>query len=586
MSPSDHPDDCPTRARRPTAEWLAPGVCVLIGLALAVLPHVLWQARLGTPVYFANSDDLLYLSIVGQAAFNHPLRLADPMHAGPGDSLYPWIQFVPTLLTAQATGLGPAGVGLVWRIWGGLTLALGLYAIVRPHVRASAAAVIVTLLLADAGLMFATPAFRSVRIAIAVLTGQSLSELRAFPMVFPQWRIITPAANIFSLLLNIILMQRARDRPTRLNLVLAGLSVGLLFHTYFYYWTAAGLALALCFVLDAGHRRIYFHSGWIGGLVGLPVIVAGMQLKRAGLIDWMARSSTFLPIPRTSGLTFPKLGILVAVVGMVWCLRSRRDLLYLWALGVAGLLLLNHQAVTGLEIQNFHWTYVWGPCLTLLAVLLVVGALAQRWSGPWSRTSLAATAVFVGLTLATAFWLRGVESLQSGETVTLMDAYGDYRAQRQAPDWPRLEPNGVLAGDHRFVDYAVGLENLRPLFHYAAQFSNTISDDDYDDRMALNSRLAGQSRADFRAEQERELAEGWGPWQYDAARRDARLAHRLSAYDTASADPAPALLHFNVRYLAVRPDLAPPESADPKRPLNWTLLQRGPHWTLWERSGR
>ena len=62
-------------------------------------------------------------------------------------------------------------------------------------------------------------------------------------------------------------------------------------------------------MLDAGHRRAYFHTGWIGGLIGLPAIVAGAMLKK-GPSDWLLRTDNFLPIARLSELEFPKLALI------------------------------------------------------------------------------------------------------------------------------------------------------------------------------------------------------------------------------------------------------------------------------------
>ena len=52
--------------------------------------------------------------------------------------------------------------------------------------------------------------------------------------------------------------------------MLSGFAFGLLFFAYFYYWTAAGLALLIAIVVDRVRWRTYFHTGWIGALVGTP----------------------------------------------------------------------------------------------------------------------------------------------------------------------------------------------------------------------------------------------------------------------------------------------------------------------------
>ena len=55
-----------------------------------------------------------------------------------------------------------------------------------------------------------------------------------------------------------------------------------------------------------------------------------------------------------------------------------------WSTAAAGLVLMNHQVMTGLQFENFHWSYVAGPCLSLLIGLLLANSLS-RLTGAFAR---------------------------------------------------------------------------------------------------------------------------------------------------------------------------------------------------------
>ena len=404
--------------------------------------------------------------------------------------------------------------------------------------------------------------------------------LAGIPGVCPQWRIITPGVSFAFLLFHLWLVARARARPTWLRIVGAGIGFGLLVHTYFYYWTAAGLALVLALVLDAGRRKVYFHTGWIGGLVGLPAIVANILIKRSYPSDWLERCDVFVAIGRLEHLLRPRVALSLLVLTGLWLAWLRRkDLIHLWTLAAAGLILTHHQVLTALEIQNMHWLwYVAGPALSLLLVLLVSGA-ALRYA-PWPRLVALPLVAFCGLHLAIGFYLRATEATQNHLCVAILNDYQQYRAQRLGPGTVRLAPNAVLAGDQKFVDLAAVLENQRPLLHYSVMFSPSTTNAEWYLRIALNAYLRGLDRSAFKAEQEKALDTAvWGPWARDPAERAKSLADRLAAYDRVAADPSSAIDRFGVRYLA----LPAGQSATAPLSKGWIRLERGSGWEIWER---
>src|SRR5260370_39818701 len=79
MTMADTPKigDDPQERRIGRNDFLAAALCVAIGVLLAVLPHILWWFRLGSPVWIADYDDLLYLTVASRSYHEHPTYLSD-----------------------------------------------------------------------------------------------------------------------------------------------------------------------------------------------------------------------------------------------------------------------------------------------------------------------------------------------------------------------------------------------------------------------------------------------------------------------------------------------------------------------------
>ena len=108
------------------------------------------------------------------------------------------------------------------------------------------------------------------------------------------------------------------------------------------------------------------------------------------------------------------------------------DLIFVWALGTAGLLLEKHQVLTQLQLENYHWVYVWGPAFSFLTTLAVAREIGERLN--WSRRTCAGFAA-VGLTaFGVGLWIRAVEATGS-DTVATAQPITLYR--REFPSGPR-----------------------------------------------------------------------------------------------------------------------------------------------------
>ncbi|GAC1470555.1 MAG: hypothetical protein NVSMB9_15750 [Isosphaeraceae bacterium] len=558
-------------------------LCIVVGVLMSILPHLVWWPRIGAPIWIADHDEIVYLQIAGQAYAHHPFRLGDPVVDPGGRSPYPGLALVPGVALARGLGTGPMAASLFWRAWAGVGVGLMSYLLLRQFLgRPSVALALGWILLSDAGMISCQLLVKQWFLAARVVLGRTGDLFATFPVIHPEWRIVNPGPSLPFLLLHVWLLARAREHPSRGRLVLAGVGFGLLFYIYFYYYTAACLAVLLALAFDSGHRKVYFHTAWIGGLVGLPAVVSASLFARSTSTDWLARTDKFVTIPHGGEWLIPRTGLLLLLLGLAWVYLRRRDLLHVALFGLAGLILTNHQVVTGLQIENFHWHYVWGPMVSWLVVLIVGGILEGVLSSPRFRWGPAALLVACGLHVAIGAGLRGVEATRTRESSSLVDGYTRFQADRRAAGPAgRLDPGAVIAGEPTFVDFAVILEDQRPLSGYAVSVSPYIDNSSWNERIAINAYLLGQSDAEFEAEQRQMLEHGhWGPWSRDPARRDALLARRIAAYSAVARDAPGALDRFQVRHIAL------PRGQDLPAPLRllWERIGGGPTWDVWSRS--
>jgi hypothetical protein len=382
-------------------------------------------------------------------------------------------------------------------------------------------------------------------------------------------------------LLHIAALSAAREKPTPLRLGLGGVSFGILFYVYFYYWTAVAGGLALAFLLDAAGRRVYFHTAWMGSVLGAPGLVHDYLLKSALSAEAMQRFGYFVPMPRLPGLMLPRSTIVLLPLLLVWLWRTRRlELGYLWALALVGLVLNNLGAIIGLDLQQGHWALVWGTAVEILLVILVVDWARRRfrWSPMATRISLGA----LGLYIIVALFLEGFDVLRTQACRRVFVAYQMYSVQQSHVGEVKLTPRSTIAGDERYVNLATITQNLFPLYNYAVLISPTTTDHDWELRLALNAYLMGVDARAFRAQAQHFAAiYQWGPWPYgEGGGRTALLAQLVSAYRDVAEAPSASLDRFAVRYVALPSGDGPP----PGGVGSWSPVEHGTSWTVWERS--
>ncbi|MGB8009379.1 MAG: hypothetical protein WCF48_19795 [Terriglobales bacterium] len=555
-------------------------LAALCGLLMSTLPYFAWYRVAHSTVWIADVDEIIYTEVASTAYYLHPWHLSDPTFVKGDQSVYSRLQLIPSELICKAFAVRPIRFGLVLRILGGVAIGFGWYSIIWQHVRRPWVALVGALFpLTDGGWMFMRPFIFQWHSLTSVLLSHATGLFAHSPHLHNEWRVISPVAVLPFLLLYLWLLRRSVEHFSRSRVIWSGLALGLLINDYFYFWTAAGLALILGLSLDPGRWRAYFHTGWVGVLVGTPELVRMLVTHHTQGSGWLQRVDMFLPIGRLSEQRpFLFSGALVVVLFVVVG-RYFRNLIYLWCLCAAGFIMLHQQLFTGLQIQNFHWAYVFCPCVTLLLTLIVIDVVERL--GTWSRVAGSLLIIAVVLNAVAGIYLRGVEAVQTTDSQFYSRGYSEYEAQRVLRAGTPLVAGASTAGDRDFAQYAIIVDHLTPLAaEYPVIWSPSVSDVDLDRRVALNAYLSGMSRAEYEAKERWDMDH----LQYGAELRDlrvraARFTSRMECFDQIVSDPSAVISRYSVKYVALL------EGAPKPRALgsDWNLLQHGPTWEVWER---
>jgi hypothetical protein len=531
------------------ADSLALAGCIVAGVILAMLPHIISAVRYHDPYWAADYDDVeCYGPIISQAYFNHPFTLGDGVHDDGSTGMYDRMQFVPFILAARAMHLGPQRVTMLMRLFGGITIPIAMFLLLRALLSNRwIVCAICLLFLADAGTITGAPIVRMIRQTIDLLRGNTREMFATLPHLQPQWRVLNPAGTLAWLLHVVWMIVLVHETASKRRVVLAGLSVGVLFYILAFYWTSVMLALALLVIASPARRRAYLMIGVIGLVIGIPSVIATIHAGAHVDPDWRLRAEKLMPIGHFQELLIPRAACAIAIGSALWIWKCRaaRKAAPLLAILVAGLLLTNQQIFTGLQLENFHWDYAWGPCAWLLAIVMLTCCLnTSRWFAP-------ALLILSILFILLAMWMRALEATRSAESLRLTSQYRAF-VVNQSTRQP-LQPSSVIAGDPAVVNFAVLLENQRPLSGYSILVCPSISNAEWHRRRALNQILLGQSRAEYEQDLRKRLSNGWGPWSRDNRRRDEEIAAAMAIFDDVAKDPKKTCDEFRVDYIAISP---------------------------------
>ena len=554
---------------------------IFFGILISLLPHIIMSFQTGSYVWIADTDELsLYLQTAAQAYWNHPFYFTDPLFTDFHPTIYPWIQLFPGTIIAKLLHLGPLGISFLWRIFAGASIAIGWYALFWQFLKKRwLACCLSMLLLSESGLIQSKIGFTGISILRNILFNTHSTLFLDKPVLHSEWRIITPGLSLIFLQFFLWSMAYMQTNPKKIRYILAGTALGLLFYAYFYFWTAAILGLALGVLVDRKRKRDYLIVSGIGILIGLPSLIKDFILKIQNSSEWAQRSDLFISIPHFSEFIFPKIAPFLLLISTIWIWKKREDLKFFVISACAGLLLLNHQVITGLQIQNFHWGNFFGPVISFIVMIVLVD-----WYHQLKRRSIVikySLIFFLILHISLGLTLRYLEATQSKLSKELLSHYQLYVKQKNAPDWKPLEPNSVIAGYDSFVNFAGILDNQRLLAGYSADLSSNINNQDWNERIVLNEILSGVNRETFYAQQVILLDQNdWGIWARDAKKKLLLLDQRLKIYDRMLTSLNFNIDLYKVKYVAIKSNTPAPWYLN----SGWELVQNSIYWRIWKRN--
>ena len=399
-----------------------------------------------------------------------------------------------------------------------------------------------------------------------------------------QYRVLTPLLNLPLLILVIRGFVRT-DRRSGRDAALTGLWLGLLTLTYFFFWTAAVGAIGLYAIghllasSRVGHLRearfsvvVLFVGAVIGGY---QVVNNSLTLADPGLREALDRTSLGYRVPPGDPVRFQYLRNFWAwgtlLVGGIAAVRLRSwDLALIWLLVLVAYLLRNGAVVTGLEFENYHWSYV-GCFAAQVLLLTLAGRAADRWAG--GRVVWAAGATVVGMVALAGIW-RVWEPAHAPETLELNRTVAGLRLLRPAIE--QLSSDTSLAGPSE-VNVAILTGRCGLLYHTPhTAHRMLVPDREVHARHALNGWLMGVTEAEYAAtasDPAFSVTRSARPeWQPEAV-RDTRLA----VFRKLEATNGGPLLRRHEPLALLRPAGISP----PTRGGRWVLRGRSPDWSLW-----
>ena len=488
-------------------------LCSILGLIIALLPHIVVFLKYGSLEYLADGDDVLYLSIF-KAPYYGEWLLRDPFSSYSTKivTLYSWLQFVPLSKLASSLGIPLILIPLLLRSIGGITISISLYVLFR-----------LIFINSNRAIFFATSC-TLICICDGGFLGRSLLEnfsnlklmatngvIGTGNSVLPQYRIITPLNNIpiVFLLSSLFLPVIPRDWKTA---SIGGILLGCCINLYFFFWTAVCLALGL-------YGIIFFFLGWrgivsvdntkkellflgiilLGGLiVGLPQIISHSAIyndpETKMILHRMSRGIKLLPEDsfRYNYILNFWTWMQLAVGGIAIINFRHYYLGIIWLLNFAGYILLNSAVLTGLEFENFHWSYISKPFGEILLLSSSVLILQDK------KIFKYISHILVMIIISTGILVRLYEPVYAKEPTELSKILEEIRPLR--PFLAQIDRNAVLAGPME--------ANVASLFTRGGQLyqfnqtshSSVVSDTSVLERNALNAWLLDYSLNEYQDE--------------------------------------------------------------------------------------
>jgi hypothetical protein len=328
--------------------------------------------------------------------------------------------------------------------------------------------------------------------------------------------------------------------------------------------------------LDASRRSVYAWTLLVGFAIGTPLLIYSSQLRALASAQALVRLGLFSPAGPQLVSQVPRMSVVVLALSTIWIWRARKpEIIYLWSLLVAGILLSHSSMITGVFLHEYHWDWFSWPVQFILFLVVIAeaveGKIAQSRSLIWPGFA------FLSIYFASAIYLLAYD-IESGtsDVSRMIGRYEKYQIQRLAPGTNALVPRSTVAGDEEFCELAQINENEQALSGPYLPVSMALDDDGWRLRLALNAYLSGTGRGAFRSEATRAIEGYWNLTKINPE----TVESFMQTYDEIVRDPHRFIRSYAIRYVVL------PVSQQPLPYLaeGWWMIQSGPYWNIWERK--
>ncbi|MCY2935861.1 MAG: hypothetical protein NT172_17045 [Planctomycetota bacterium] len=562
---------------------------------LSILPHLINWVRYGDFSFWSNSDNFVYMAFhkanyFGSWHLNDPYRPASES----GSVLYSWIHTVPISQLVHRIGWGAEELNLIWRLLGGFSLGVSVFLITNylfrnspegPWVACSAALIFVS----DPGSIDGRSFIQPFLIIIQRVAHPEIPI--SDDLVLPFFRVITPLTNYFLPIIALLAIFRAENRVWA---IVAGIALGLNILTYFFYWTVlipvmgilavASLILAKLGIEQERHKkyaRNLIMALIIGVLIGLPDVIFKRQIQnQAGaqaILDRLCRGQI---MPKGDSIRFIYLFnrfyfLEISLLTVMSLVIRHRTLWTIWLTSIFAFIMTNSAILTGLEFENWHWSYLSHPMLELG---LIYGFF--QWLAPYK------TGRRLIYSASLVYFLIGLGLRTHGTVVSIQPArYRQMQQDTKALLGPlealQLNSNAALIGPGELDWLAFHTRGFQMYQEPYSSHISMLSDNELIRRHALNGYLQGLDRAAYIALESPRMCGGCSilnpEWQPDNVRRA-----RVAAFLNLTEDEAREAIS---KYSAVVV-LKSTSEGQPPHCGSWKLVAKDTKWSLWKLDQR
>ncbi len=557
-------------------------IVVVFAVSISSFPHIYNAATTGDPTYFADLDDGgVYIPYAAYAYHNHPTELRDPINPEVVGTFAPPLLILPGVVIGKAINLNPFHIPFLWRIWSGISVAIALYLLLWFFIRNRFWTTVTSLFIFhDCGVQNAHMLHKQFRVLYNVMVHGIEGPISVIPNLLLQWRIMTPGLSYLFLLMAILGVSHAVRNPDgKKNWIIAGIGCGVLYYIYFYFWTTISLALFLFFLVFAERRKELFIAGITTILVGLPAVISNFLFKQNANPEWLPRLDYFLPIDRFSEFLIPRIAIVSSLLLGIWVWKNKmKELYFLWIVGFSAILLTNHQVVTGLQIQNFHFSYIYGISISILFYVLVAQKL-KNLKFTWLKPAvLSFLLIFMGI--GYFYRVQETTNVQDGQRmITSYQDYNEFIAANATLDW---ESNAAIAGDNEFTLHLLIGKNIRPIAGTMLNLSPMLTNDEVDIMFAVNDYVRGVPLDEYKIFWKRSTSNFiWGPWARDLQLKEEWYQKMLHLYEEVKKSPMEFVEKYKIKYIAALEKHGTPEVVE-RFPDQWMMITGGPHRKIWK----